>query len=334
MVSVILPAYNAAASLTAAVESIRNQTFTDWELILIDDGSTDQTFAVAQQLFAREPRLKILSQPRSGIVQALNFGLCQACGRFIARMDADDLSHPERLSRQITMLEQQPDLGLVSCQVAYGGNREINTGYALHVDWINTLTTPEAIQLNRFVESPLAHPSVVFRRDLVGRHGSYADGAFPEDYELWLRWLDAGVRMAKSPETLLTWNDPPERLSRKDPRYDFEAFYAVKARYLARAVEANRQDRRVWIWGAGRPTRVRAEQLTPYGINIAGYIDIDPRKSGRILHGRPIVSPQQLPSASEAFIVGYVAKRGARELIRASLTQASYVEGQDFLMAA
>lgn len=333
-VSVILPAYNAAERLPAAIESICHQTFTDWELILIDDGSTDQTYGVAQLYLSRIPRFTLVSQPHAGIVSALNFGLSMARGKFIARMDADDVCHPERLACQMAFFRRTSGIGLVSCRVAYGGDRETNAGYALHVDWINTLTTPEAIHLNRFVESPLAHPSVLFRRTLLKHHGRYADGPFPEDYELWLRWMDAGVKMAKTPEALLTWNDPPARLSRNDPRYDFKAFYTVKARYLARAVEAQRRERKVWIWGAGRPTRVRAEQLTAHGITITGYIDIDPKKSGRILHGRPIVSPQNLPHPSEAFVIGYVAKRGARELIRASLIQAKYAEGQDFLMAA
>ena len=100
--------------------------------------------------------------------------------------------------------------------------------------WTNGLLTHEEIALARFVESPLAHPSVMFRRSLVERWGGYAEGAFPEDYELWLRWLDAGVRMEKLADPLLIWNDSPTRLSRRDPRYAAEAFYRVKARYLAR----------------------------------------------------------------------------------------------------
>src|SRR6185436_16591977 len=108
--------------------------------------------------------------------------------------------------------ENRP-IGLVGCLVEFGGDRSASEGYALHVDWINALTTPDEIALNRFVESPLAHPSVMFRRELVEKHGGYRAGDFPEDYELWLRWMEAGARMGKVPRVLLTWQDGPGRLS-------------------------------------------------------------------------------------------------------------------------
>src|SRR2546425_6870649 len=104
----------------------------------------------------------------------------------------------------------------------------------------------------------------MFRRELLNKHGGYREGDFPEDYELWLRWLDAGVTMAKVPRVLLTWNDAPERLSRTDRRYDVEAFYRCKAFYLARWLKRHVDaSRPLLVWGAGRPTRKRAEHLVP-----------------------------------------------------------------------
>jgi hypothetical protein len=222
----------------------------------------------------------------------------------------------------------------VGCLVDYAGDRGANAGYARHVDWLNSVVTPEQITLNRFVESPLAHPSVMFRRELVERFGGYRDGHFPEDYELWLRWLDAGVRMAKVPRALLAWHDPPGRLSRTDPRYDPEAFYRLKAAWLARQVGRVLGGRRVLVWGAGRPTRKRAAHLEAHGVAIAGYLDIDPKKTGRAVGGRPVLAPEELPPPGEAFVLGYVASRGARELIRGELARRGFGEGRDFLMGA
>jgi hypothetical protein len=249
-------------------------------------------------------------------------------------MDADDESHPERLAKQLALLDHRPDIDLASCLVEFGGDRATRAGYALHVDWINSLLEPGAIALNRFVESPLAHPSVMFRRHVAEKYGDYRAGDFPEDYELWLRWLDAGVRMAKVPQVLLRWNDRPERLSRTDTRYDPERFYRVKAAWIARELRRATGGRRIWIWGAGRPTRKRAAYLDPYGVTVCGYIDVDTKKiSGRIA-GRPVVGPHQLPSSEEAFVLGYVSSRGARQLIRDALTRRGHVEGKDFLMCA
>lgn len=335
LVSVVLPVFDPGPALTTAIESIRAQSLACWELVIVDDGSGPASTAQLQALAKAEPRVRLLSRPHEGIVTALNAGLAAAQGRFIARMDADDVAHPERLAAQVAFLEAHPDIGVVGSLVAFGGDQRKAAGYALHVAWLNELLSPDQIALNRFVESPFAHPSVMFRRELVERLGGYRAGDFPEDYELWLRWLEAGVKMAKVDRVLLTWNDPPGRLSRHDPRYATEAFYRCKAPYLARWLARHVDPGRpVWVWGAGRPTRKRAEWLVAQGVRIGAYLDIDPRKIGRRLAGRPVLSPDQLPAPSEVFVLGYVASRGARQLIRAQLQRRGFVEGRDFLMAA
>lgn len=332
-ISVILPVRNAAVTIARAVGSVQAQTRGDWELVVVDDGSTDGTREWLRCAAADDARIRLVEQPAHGLVPALNAGLASAHGRFIARLDADDECHPERLAAQTAWLEANPHTGLVSCLVGYGGDRAANAGYALHVDWLNSLVTSEQIALNRFVESPLAHPSVMFRRELVERHGGYRDGDFPEDYELWLRWLDAGVVMAKVPRELLTWHDAPGRLSRTDPRYDPEAFFRVKAEYVALHLGRSGH-REVWIWGAGRPTRKRAAHLEAHGLKIAGYIDVDAKKTGKVVAGVPVIGPEALPPPGRIFVLGYVSSRGARELIRAALAGRGYAEGRDFLMCA
>lgn len=334
-VSVILPAFNAAETLGAAIASVRAQTFRDWELLVVDDGSTDRTVEIARQAGAADARISVVSQPHAGVACALNTGLTRARGDYVARMDADDIAFPPRLARQIEFLDRSPAIGLCACLVEFGGDAQANAGYALHVEWINSLISAEDIALNRFIESPLAHPSVVFRRALVDQFGGYAEGDFPEDYELWLRWLGSGVRMAKVPEVLLRWNDRPSRLSRSDRRYAPEKFYAVKARWIAAELrQIPTPARQVWIWGAGRNTRKRAEPLGRAGVVIAGYIDIDPKKTGHTIMGRPVIGPDALPSPGDAFVLGYVATRGARDVIRPQLRDRGYHEGRDFLMCA
>jgi hypothetical protein len=250
-------------------------------------------------------------------------------------MDADDEALPDRLGAQTALLERQPEIGVVGSRVQFSGDAVTAAGYALHVDWINSIMTTEEILLNQFVESPFAHPSVMFRRELVDAHGGYADGEFPEDYELWLRWLSAGVRMTKVQAVLLTWHDASDRLSRRDPRYSADAFYRCKSRYLARWLHANVDPaRRILVWGAGRLTRRRAEHLQREGVELGGYIDIDPCKWGRCFAGATVIDPARLPSPASCFVLGYVGKRGARELIRAQLRSQGFIEGRDFLMAA
>lgn len=338
-ISVLMPVRNAATTLAAAVASIRAQTCTDWELIIVDDGSSDGTLECLRILQRSDSRVRVEVGPARGIANALNSGLELARGEWVARMDADDESMPERLEEQRGFFLEHPEVGLVGSLVEFVGDRIASAGYGLYVDWINSLVNSEAIALNRFIESPFAHPSVMFRRELVSQLGGYCVGDFPEDYELWLRWMDAGVRMAKVPRTLLRWHDGPARLSRTDVRYSPEAFFRVKAGWIARdlaRVEAGAGARPVWVWGAGRPTRKRAAELESFGVPIAGYIDVDAKKATPALGGtgRPVIGPASLPPAGEVFVLGYVSSRGARDLIRAELRARSYVEGRDFLMCA
>jgi hypothetical protein len=175
----------------------------------------------------------------------------------------------------------------------------------------------------------------MFRRSVPERLGAYREGDFPEDYELWLRWLEAGVRMEKLPEALLVWQDSPARLSRRDPRYAPEAFHRVKAGYLGRwLARHSAQHPRIVLWGAGRVTRRRARYLQATGVEITAYIDIDPRKLGRAIEGRPVIDPTALPAPGHCFVVAAVASTGAREQIERALVAAGHRAGRDYILAA
>jgi cellulose synthase/poly-beta-1,6-N-acetylglucosamine synthase-like glycosyltransferase len=335
LISVLLPAWNAIATLPRAIESIRAQSYTEWELRVINDGSTDGSTEYLHSISSEDPRIHACHTPHRGLVDALNHGLERARGDFIARMDADDENHPRRFADQIALLESDPTLGLVGCCVEFGGDRHTANGYARHVDWLNSVITPQQIALQRFVESPFAHPSVLFRRTCVQEHGGYRTGPFPEDYELLLRWPQAGVRMAKIPQVRLRWNDPPQRLSRTDPRYGMEAMFRLKASYLAHWMAARvAPNRPILVWGAGRPPRQRAAFLEAEGCPIAGYVDIDPAKIGTYVQKRPVIGPSDLPPAGKVFVIGYVTNPGAREFQRPILQDRGYLEGRDFLFAA
>lgn len=330
-----MPVRDAAATLGAAIDSVRAQTETAWELIAVDDGSTDASPALLRSYEAGDRRIRVAVAPRRGLVAALNAGVAAATAPFIARMDADDIALPERLDRQRRHLESQPSVGLVASRVVFDGDRARGAGYARYVDWTNTLLTDAQIRLARFVESPFAHPSVMFRRGVVDRLGGYVDGDAPEDYELWLRWLDAGVRMEKLPDALVRWRDRPDRLSRRDPRYSADAFDRVRARYLARWLAAhNPHHPAVVIWGAGRTGRRRARTLAAHGVTISAWIDIDPRKLGRRVDAALVIPPDALPAPGRCFVVSYVAAHDARDVIAAHLEQCGYRAGEHYLLAA
>ena len=327
-VSVVMPVFNAEATVFQTLESLRAQTFQSLEIVVVNDGSTDGTLEILRD----QPNIKLLDRPHRGIVPALNDGLAAANGKYIARMDADDLCHPERIEKQVAFLDAFPEIGLVGCRVGFGGDREKQAGYAAYVDWINELIEPNEIALNRFVESPFAHPSVMFRRELPEKLGAYRDGSFPEDYELWLRWMAKGVKAGKVDEELVVWNDPPNRLSRTDGRYSIDAFYETKAKYLFQWLEKhNPHHPNLIVWGAGRVTRKRVSILENYGLRITHYIDIKPRQ---LNCGTPVIPPSEIPDPATCFVLPMVGNRGAREQIRTLLHECGFVEGKTCIFVA
>lgn len=196
VVSVILPVYNGERFLKEAVDSILVQTFTDFELIIVDDCSMDSTSLILTEYATRDTRIRVMRQSRNmGIVEALNTGSHAATGQYIARMDVDDISLPERFERQVEYLNSHPDVGV------------LGTGVQL-IDVLGkkqTIVTlpPDYIQIywSLFFCNPIVHPTVMMRRDLFLRARGYRTG-YPEDYDLWRRMASL-TRLANLPEVLL-----------------------------------------------------------------------------------------------------------------------------------
>lgn len=332
-VSVVMPVYNAEATLYAAMESLLAQSGVSFEIIAVDDGSTDATPHILDEFGQRYDCIRVSHLPHRGIVSALNHGLGQTRGRYIARMDADDISLPQRLSAQCTYLDQHRNVGVLASRVQFGGNQEKAAGFAHTVEWMNSCLTHKQIFLSRFRETPLPHPSVMFRAALPQLFGAYREGPFPEDWELWLRWLDCGVHMEKLPETLLIWNDPPQRLTRTDEHYSDEACGALRAYWLAKHLfSSSPVNREIVVVGAGRIARKRAMPLLNYGIRIRAWIDIDPHKIGNIVAGIPVVGREDLKELKNCFIIVCLTAHGAAEEAASWLEEFGLHEGDNYLI--
>ncbi len=329
-VTVLLPFRNAAHTLDAAIASIAQQTFREWQLLLINNASDDDGPVTAEGWCEHDPRIRLLAEEQVGIAHALNTGLLHASTPFIARMDADDISHPERLARQLEFLQAHPEIGVVGTRTTFATTVEKSSGMAWYVDWQNTLLTPHDHYVKRFVDAPLAHPTVMFRRELVDRHGGYSTEPLPEDHELWLRWMDAGVRFAKLPEALLTWNDHAERLSRTHPNYSIDAFFRTKAKWLARWIRRKAPDKPVIIAGTSGLCQARAALLEAEGIVVAAYTDVKPRA----VPGYAFIPHDALPPRGEALVVSFISQRGTGDRIAAYFTGLGLMEGEDFILAA
>lgn len=327
-VSVILPFRNAENTLERAIKSVLIQRV-EWELILVDNASTDSSRQLALR-FVADRRVNLVEEPMVGVVHAMNAGLKQAQGKWVARMDADDEWHLDKLAKQLTYLQANQDCDVLGTQADFASPLEKADGLEHYVNWSNTVLTFDDIQRSIFIESPFINPSIVFRKSLIVEHGVYAEGDFPEDYEMFLRWHSRGVRMEKLPEKLMTWHDGAERLTRSHSAYTKVAFNTVKCEYLAEWLsQHNSFHPHIWVWGASRRMRRNAEELEKYGIHIEGFIDTQEEKTT----SKPCIHFESIPSAGEMFIVSFVAIREAKKEIRHFLDGKGYTELQHFVLA-
>ena len=330
-VLILLPFRNAAATLDAAIASITAQTFPDWELLLIDNASTDQGSRIARAWADRDPRIRVIEEPTVGIAHALNAGLKHSAAPLIARMDADDIAHPARLARQVAYLQEHPEIGVLGTRTTFTSTVQKNSGMRWFVDWQNMILSPREHYLKRFVDAAVAHPTVLFRRELADRFGGYDIGPVPEDHELWLRWMHSGVRFAKLPEELLTWSDHPQRLSRTHGNYGRGAFFATKAIWLAKwYLRKYKNGCPVIIAGTSPMCRERARLLEAQGMRVDAFTDVRTRK----VPGYAWIPHDRLPPSGEAFVVSFISQRGTGDRIAAFLASRGLIEGEDFILAA
>ncbi|MDE2980163.1 MAG: glycosyltransferase [Gemmatimonadota bacterium] len=332
LVTVVLPVRDGAATLGAALRSLGAQTLDDFEVIVIDDGSGDDTARVARRWERRDGRFRLVRTPPGGIVAALQRGLAVARGTLVARMDADDVCHPARLATQVDLLESRADLAGCGTGVRYVPAAGVTARAAEYAAWLNSMTGWETVVANIFVECPLAHPTIMFRAAALSAVGGYRDRGWPEDYDLLLRLWRHGHRFVSVPRVLLDWNNRGDRLSRTHPAYSLDAFRACRVHHLRCSLLAVRSG--VVIWGAGPTGKKLALECCRQGIPVRAFIEVDPRKIGQVIHGAPVREAAAAKRFPDALHLGAVARSAGRETVRAAAVGEGLTDGVDFVAMA
>jgi glycosyltransferase involved in cell wall biosynthesis len=330
-ISILLPVFDAAATLPACLRSIARQTAKSWECVIVEDGSDDESLAMANLAAAADGRFRVISGPHRGLVSALNAGIGYCRGRYVARMDADDLMHRNRLSRQAAALDAAPDLSAVGSHVRFFPRRGLRDGMRRYELWLNAIDSREQVRADAYVECPVAHPTLFIRREVLAAFG-YREVGWPEDYDLFLRLHGAGHAIGVVPQRLLAKRCDPERLSLTGRAYAIDRFTACKASFLANSFLA-RGDRYV-LWGHGGTGRALRRALCDCGKAPAAIVELHPGRLGNTIHGAPVIAPSALEEWRHLPLVASVAGGDARSRIRAALARMGYREGVDFVCAA
>jgi glycosyltransferase involved in cell wall biosynthesis len=310
---------------------VLRQRFTDWECVLVDDGSRDDTRARADACAARDPGVRVFATEGAGLVAALNRGLGECRGTYVARMDADDVMHRDRLAEQVRALAATPSLFAVGTHVRIFPRAQLAAGWRAYEHWLNGIESAARVRAEAFVECPVVHPTLMLRREPLVALG-YRDAGWPEDYDLVLRALARGLEIAVVPRRLLAWRDGPTRLSRTGDAYALPRFATIKAAFLTEQFLAA-SDRYV-LWGYGGTGRALRRALLRHGKHVSHVIEVHPGRLGNTIHGAPVVAPDVLPSLVPLPIVVSVARQGPRSRIRAALAAMGFRETRDFVCAA
>lgn len=332
-ISVLVPVYNAQNTIRSALESLCRQTFADWECVLCDDGSSDATVAAIEEYARRDPRIRLFRLEHRGIVEALNWGKGQCRGRYVARFDADDLMHRERLQIQLDALRDHPDWAGVGCQVRLFPRKHLKQGSRAYEGWLNGLRGETDVYRDRFIECPLAHPTLFLRREVLAAF-PYRDMSWPEDYDLVLRLLGAGQRLATVPQPLLFWRDAATRLSRNATAYGLANFARCRAHFLATDWLAGTES--YILWGYGNTGRRLARALEPLGKRPSAIVEIHAGRIGQRIFGAPVIAVSELLRLCmprDKMIVS-VAGQQPRSDVRKAASALGLVEGTDFVCAA
>lgn len=327
LVSILMPFRDTGMYLEECLRSIQEQTYSNWELLIVDDHSTDGGPDRVRAFAASDPRIQMLTNPGKGIIPALREAFEASKGEFISRMDSDDIMPPEKLMCMVGDLLEHGAGFVASGQVKYFSIDGISEGYAKYEAWLNQLTRTGTNFQEIYKECSIASPCwMVSRSDLV-KCGAFEPDRYPEDYDLTFRFYAKGLQCIPSDQLLHYWRDYPERTSRNHQHYALNYFLDLKLDYF---LELDRDDTRpLVLWGAGFKGKSLARQLKEYGVNFRWICD-NPNKIGKKIYGIPIEHFELVHELEQPQSIISVAKRGAQRQIRRILEDRHQSAMKDF----
>lgn len=319
--SVVMSVKNEEAYIVQSVESILGQTYTDFEFIIIDDGSSDNTLSILRDFSRRDGRIKLISRANKGLVCSLNEGIAQSKGQFIARMDGDDIARHDRLEKQIVCMKKDPSIHIL------GSNVDIlwDMGKVMPVSIPEMLNTPldrhtakETIITHWYC---FAHPTWVIRRNVFDTIGCYRE-CLCDDFDFIIRVVDNDLHVEKLNEPLLQYRIHPNAKSKRDNRDHEGIKQAIQVKIQSVFKDCVKIPERYAIWGAGSGGAITYEVLQKTLIGSSCICFIDSFIEGQ-LNDIPMHKPEKLPflNCDYVFIATEPGKKDAME----------YLSGEFFL---
>lgn len=281
LISIVTPFKNTESFLSECLQSILNQTHVNWELVIVDDGSTDKSFSIVEQFANLDKRIKLHRNPGIGIIDALQHAFSKSSGNYITRMDSDDIMVPNKLKVMHANLERYGKGHLAIGQVQYFRENGISDGYANYETWLNNLTESGSNYSEIYKECVIPSPCwMLHREDFIDCEG-FNPIIYPEDYDLAFRFYKHNFKCIPCSEILHLWRDYSTRTSRTHEHYAQNYFLEIKVNYF---LELNYQSSQpLVIWGAGKKGKTVAKLLDERNIPFHWICD-NPKKTGKDIY--------------------------------------------------
>lgn len=303
---------NTGVYLKPCIDSILEQTFTDWELIVVDDNSTDESYQTIEEYAQKDQRIILLKNTESGIITALRAAYKKVSGQFITRMDSDDLMTPDKLALMYEQLVLKGKGFVAVGLVHYFNETGLGMGYIRYAAWLNQLTNAASNFSDIYKECTIPSPCWMIAVSDFDKCGGFQPDVYPEDYDLAFRFRQAGFKIASVPKVIHHWRDYGNRTSRTDDNYADNRFLALKVQHFLAQDKATAQP--LILWGAGRKGKKIAQLLQAQNVTFQ-WICNNPKKIGKDIYGVLLESMKVLstPSIGQV-IVAISTVEGASEI--------------------
>lgn len=327
MISILLPVFNAAPYLEACLTSIQQQSFTDWELLAVNDHSTDDSGVILAEFAATDDRIYVFNNTQKGIIPALRLAFSHSQGDFITRMDADDLMPIDKLSHLRKALLKKGPGHVITGRVEYFSETGLGGGYKKYQDWLNHLVDQQSHFEDLYRECVLPSPAwLIHRTDLIAV-GDFDADRYPEDYDLCFRFYEQDFKIIGIPEIVHLWRDHADRTSRNNPTYADQNYLKLKLYWLTRL---HRDPQRPFvIWGAGKKGKLMARYFLDRQISFHWVTD-NPKKQGINIYNQILASSDLLEREKDLMILVAVATPSARKEINNFLKEKNKKRGKDY----
>jgi glycosyltransferase involved in cell wall biosynthesis len=263
-ISIFTPFYNPGRFFETCLNSIINQTFKDWELILIDDFSTDESYVLAEKFAASDPRIKLIKNKEKGLINSLQLAYKYATGAMITRMDADDIMPIDKLDILHSNIVAKGEGHVAIGCVKYFSESQLGEGYQFYENWINSLTELGTSFDEIYRECVIPSPNFLIFKSDFDKIGGFSANRYPEDYDLAFRMYQNGLKVIPTDKVTHLWRDHPTRSTRTQEHYQMLNFIPLKVKYFT---EIDYDDsKELVLWGAAKKGKLIARELIKLNI--------------------------------------------------------------------